>query len=1019
MNKREDGRKLIEALVEDFKQNYDEYTSTISKYNELQLRNDFLNPFLIAFGWDITNTKHLPQYLREVVLENAIKQPKDDNTKKKPDYTLRLGGIRKFFVEAKKPSVNIDNDKKSAFQTRHYGWNASMPMSILTNFDKLAIYDCKTPPNPDNPASIARIKIYNFNDYVSKFDEIYDQISYEAVYSGTFDQLFVKAEVKTGEYPFDQHFLDQIANWRKILAQNIIENNKIQDIHELNFLIQQLINRIVFLRICEDRELEKYEKLKNIKSYEELKELFVKADSRYNSGLFDFIDDELSFSTKIDNKLLINIFQELYYPESPYDFSIVETSVLGEIYELFLAKEIRIDDGNIDIIDKPEIIESRGVIKTPNYIAQEIAIKTLSKLFKDKNPDKISKLKIADISCGSGIFLLAAYEYLLNYHIEWYSNDGIEKHKDKIYAGHNGVKYLTLHEKQRILLNNIYGVDIDEQAVEVARFSLLLKVLENETNESIDNHMNKYKERALPKLKNNIKCGNSLVDNNYYKFDKSGTISSEKGYNINIFDWKQEFSNIKFDAIIGNPPYVRIQNMVKYSPCEVGYYKSKFSPYKCSKNDNYDKYYLFIERALSLVNDKGYVGYIVPHKFFVTKFGECLRKLISIDKHVSEIIHFGVQQVFEKRLTYTCILVMNKFESNKFIVEHVLNLDAWRNGEQADIQSYDATHITDKPWVFVNPKMSNLFNRIAQENELRLSDVADIFVGLQTSKDPIYIIKPIKETDKYVTFIDITENPISIEKSILKPFLLDVKLNSFEKPSPNTYIIYPYKIIDSKAKLLSQKEMEEHFPKCWEYLNKHKDILLDRSISGFTEETWYKYGRSQSLLKFNGESKLIWPVLSTEPRYAYDDNNIFISGGGNGPYYALRPKPESNLSIFYIQAILCHDFFDYWVLSRCSKFEGDYGSHGKQFIVDIPIKNINFNNSNDVDLYNSIIESVQLLIKITEDFKKCKIPQKKDLNARNCAIIKNRINTLVEQIYGISRQDMELIKEIQKSAEKE
>lgn len=530
-------------------------------------------------------------------------------------------------------------------------------MSVLTNFHTLVIYDARLLPRPTDEPHVARLKVYNYEEYNSRFGEIYELLSRGAMYSGQFDKHFPMEKEVTGQEPFDEYFLEQIQKWRERLAADLAEHNLEISQDELNFLVQRLINRIVFLRICEDRNLEKYKGLQRITTYQQLKELFLKADEKYNSGLFDFVDDKLSFNIEVGSNVLVPIFKELYYPESPYAFSVLDAGVLGEIYELFLGKLVSlVDDRCIKIVEKPEVIESGGVVPTPRFIVDAIVQRTLSRMIQGKTPGELVDLKIADIACGSGVFLLAAYEHMLNYHLEYYLREGVEKHRDKLRQDVGDQWYLSLTEKQRILLNNIYGVDIDIQAVEVTRFSLLLRILENETEATVNSHLSKYRQRALPNLNDHIKCGNSLVDHvSFKRYNGGGLTSEEELEKVNPFMWEDEFPRVLrtggFDVIVGNPPYIRIQNMVKYSAEEAKFYQSNASPYTCAKADNFDKYALFVERGLMLLNGQGRLGYIVPHKFCKLKSGRALRKLLAEGKHVAEVVHFGVQQVFGNRTT--------------------------------------------------------------------------------------------------------------------------------------------------------------------------------------------------------------------------------------------------------------------------------------------------------------------------------------------------------------------------------
>jgi type I restriction-modification system DNA methylase subunit len=1013
--------EMLRALVDQFLERRDEYQRSGSAYNETQLRNDFLNPFLELLGWDVANRRNrLPQHLREVVHEDTVEiETEDGLLQKKPDYALRAGTERKYFIEAKKPSVNIETHQQSAFQIRRYGWSAGMPISVITNFDRLIIYDCHPRPHEHDNPRVARISVYRCEDYVDVFDEIYEQLSRESIFTGSFDARFPVDKELAGTEPFDQFFLEQIQKWRFWLSESLTRENPALTQDEVNYLVQMLLNRIIFLRVCEDRELETYRTLQQVQTYEELKELFTKADKRYNSGLFDFLDDTLSPKVTIEDDVLIDIFRELYYPESPYAFSVVEPSVLGDIYELFIAQEVRIEAGTARVVDKPEVVASGGVITTPKHIVDNILQRTLARVLAGKTPADLEHFSIADIACGAGTFLIAAYEVLLQFYLEWYLRDGASNHKDKVYEGAQNQWFLTLQEKQRILLDHIFGVDIDHQAVEVARFSLLLKVIEDESSATVEAHLKHHKIQALPHLQGNILWGNSLVDDTFFVHDPTASASRELLRKINPFDWEKAFPDVMsrggFDVIVGNPPYIRIQNMVEYSPEEVGYYQSKEAPYESARSDNFDKYALFIERALSLLNSTGLLGYIVPHKFFTLRSGKTLRKVLASHKHIVEITHFGVEQVFGKRrLTYTCILILSKEGQRQFAVEHVSDISTWRYGHSGVTRDYEAKNIGEDPWIFVSPEAEALFARLEFDNPTSLDEVAEIMVGVQTSRDRVYIIYPTREVRGVVEFTSPSGHVWSIERAILRPCVYDATIDAFTKVEPNAYIIFPYQIIDNRAVLYAEQEMRTLFPQCWDYLLSCKDSLSKRkSVQGYTDDTWYRYGRSQSLTKFDSGEKLIWSTLTLVPRYGYDDQSTVFTGGGNGPYYGLRMRPGASQSIFYIQAILSHPVIEAMVTARASGFQGGYMSHGKQFMQDLPIRHIDFTNSEDVAIHDAIVDLAQQLITSTEAIKSVTTPQNRDLLARQIQFLQDKIEQMIEQVYNIESDELQNIPELQ------
>jgi len=540
MMTKEEANKKIEKLVKRFAEQIDSYKE--SDYNETLTRRDFIDPFFKALGWDIDNEQGFAEAYREVIHEDKIKI---GGATKAPDYSFRLGGGKRlFFVEAKKPSVDVKEEILPAYQVRRYGWSAKLAISIITDFEEFAVYDCTKKPDPTDKASVARIKYILFKDYLKEFDFIWDTFSKEKVLTGSFDKFVQSDTYKKGTATVDKEFLQSLDNWRTYLATSISWNNKELGEDEINFAVQQTIDRIIFLRIAEDRGLEPYGILKhNLKQgdyYQNLFDQFRKADEKYNSGLFDLKKDQISKHLKIENKIIKTIIDELYYPECPYEFSVLSVEILGSAYEQFLGKVIRITPAHhAKIEEKPEVRKAGGVYYTPQYIVEYIVKNTIEKLIHGKSPKEISKIKIVDPACGSGSFLLGAYQHLLDYHKNYYTEKGkISKgNKNSLLTPEGN---LTTNEKKRILLNNIFGVDIDVNAVEVTKLSLLLKCMEGETEASIATQMKLFHERILPTLDNNIKDGNSLVDTDFY----SGELDFGFDKKIKPFNWQKAFPEV-------------------------------------------------------------------------------------------------------------------------------------------------------------------------------------------------------------------------------------------------------------------------------------------------------------------------------------------------------------------------------------------------------------------------------------------------------------------------------------------
>ena len=303
--------QAVVELVERFDRYHEVYWS--GRYNETQVRREFVDPLFELFGWDINNRHGYAEAYKDVIHEDAIKI---GGVTKAPDYCFRIGGTRKFFLEAKKPSVNIKDDAHPAFQLRRYAWSAKLPLSILTDFEEFAVYDCRIKPDKHDKASTARTLYFTYASYPNHWEDLASIFSREAVLRGSFDNYAESTKLKKGTAEVDAAFLKDIEFWREILARNIALRNPRLSQRELNFAVQQTIDRIIFLRMCEDRGIEDYGRLRALQNgthlYQRLSEVFCEADDRYNSGLFHFQrerervepPDELSLSLTIDDKPL-------------------------------------------------------------------------------------------------------------------------------------------------------------------------------------------------------------------------------------------------------------------------------------------------------------------------------------------------------------------------------------------------------------------------------------------------------------------------------------------------------------------------------------------------------------------------------------------------------------------------------------------------------------------------------------------------------------------------------------------
>ncbi len=1018
----------IRRLVEVFERNLPAYKS--SGYKEANVRAEFIDPFFEALGWDVRNRQGWAEAYKDVITEDAIKV---GGATKAPDYCFRIGGTRKFFVEAKKPSIDIKGDVSPAYQLRRYAWSAKLPLSILTDFEEFAVYDCRLRPRLKDKAGKARVMYFTYPDYLDKWEEIAGVFSRQAVLEGYFDK-YVESKGKRTTQEVDAEFLKEIEEWRTHLAHNIALRNPKLGIREINFVVQRTIDRIIFLRICEDRGSEIYGQLQTLLNgknvYQRLQKIYRQADEKYNSGLFHFRPekgmvtppDELTPGIKIDDKTLKDILKRLYYPESPYEFSVLGVDILGNIYEQFLGKVITLTKGHhARIEDKPEVRKAGGVYYTPTYIVDYIVENTVGKLCEGKTPKQIAKLKVLDPACGSGSFLIGVYSRLLDYHRDWYVNNLLpevghagyiakatlkkyvpdKKPEMPVYQGKGGQWLLTTREKKRILLNNIYGVDIDDQAVEVTKLSLLLKVLENENQDTLERQMQLWRERALPDLGNNIKCGNSLIGPDFYETEPDtarrggppcppASAKAEERSRINAFDWNAEFPEIMkkggFDAVIGNPPYIRMEEFKELKQYLKKHYRSHA--------ERTDIYIYFIEKEHDLIRPQGCFGMIVSNKFIRAKYGEPLRKHLKSVATVERIVDLAGLPVFPGATVRTVVLITQKSlrkTKQPLVVyspppakEDLLHAQTSTRtlAEITDPIAYrvPADKLNASGWQLLRSEYADLMDRLLKAGK-SLKQVTDgkICMGIKSVLTEAFVIN----TDERNAITK--KNPEA--EQIIHPFLQGRQIRCYEIAPSNEYLIYTYHGIDMTP-----------YPAVIEHLRPFRKRLENRA----TKQEWYELQQPQfAYLEYLEQPKIVFPDIAVGCRFALDTAGHF---GANTVYFI--PIPSLPL-LGLLNSRLAFFFFK----QTCAALEGPgesylrfFGQYLENFPVCLP---------SESDPHNQrLAEYVERILELNNKLTKAKTPIEKTQLERQIKVTDTQINRLVYELYGLTEKEIGIVEEL-------
>jgi len=981
--------KEIIELIERFERNIDAYKS--GKYNETALRREFVDPLFKALGWDIDNEQGNAEAYKDVVHEDSIKI---GGGTKAPDYCFRIGGQRKFFVEAKKPSLNIKNEPAAAYQIRRYAWSAKLPLSILTDFEEFSVFDCQVKPNKRDSASVARVGYYTYKDYIEKWDEIASVFSKDAVYKGSFDKYAQSGKKKRGTTEVDDIFLKEIEKWRESLAKNIAASNPKLSQEELNFAVQKTIDRIIFLRICEDRLIEDYGRLMALQNgtqvYERLCQMFRQADDKYNSGLFHFNEekgrpehyDGISLKLKIEDKTLKDIIKGLYYPDSPYEFSVLPSDILGHVYEQFLGKVIRLTAGHRAVIEeKPEARKAGGIYYTPTYIVNYIVKNTVGKLLEGKNPEKVSKLRVLDPACGSGSFLIQAYQCLLDWHRDYYINDDPGKHAKKknpaLFKGLRGEWALTTSEKKRILLNNIYGVDIDSQAVEVTKLSLLLKVLEGETDQTINSNLRLFNERALPDLGSNIKCGNSLIGPDFYKNKNLSLFGSEEMKKINVFDWTDKekgFGEIMasggFDAVIGNPPYFNIQTLGVGSQ-EANYIMNN---YKDIWQDKSDILFYFVHKAITL--SKGNIGFIISNAFLFADKAQKLRNFIIDKIGISKIVNFEKYLVFKDASITTAVVIFEK--NNKTGITRALSLkdktcDNLQNILFDDSNFFKINLEKDKVFSLINQSINRLNKKIDGKHPI-LRDVVLIGKGMETAANEVFCFK---------------EYPSRFPKEFIRKRMSGEIISKYFIGKEREYLLY----IEDVGEFRSlPKPIKNVLSKNEKRLSGRADKIRRKSAKWWN----YSFPMHREYYRLN---KIWCSYRSRENAFVYDNTKEYIGLTNTTVIF----DTNKNISLKYVLALLNSRALNFRYKSIGKQTGNGIYEYFENGVGKLPIPIIDKKNQ------GVFVELVDQMLETQKKLHSAKTERDKEHYQQKAELLDKQIDALVYELYGLTEEEIKVV----------
>ena len=924
---KEEVRKLVEnyeAIIRSGKK---------AKYSEADVGSKFILPLLKALGWDITKLEDVKEQRR--TLTGVA------------DYSLlNIGSISKIFLELKKFEEKLDGYRHVGGKIKSYpqiaidyAWQSRSDWAVLTNFEETRLYYSRVKKPQDG--LIFKLK---FSEYLTDFDKLW-LLSKESATSGLLDTY----EKRRLRREINEELLKDWLHCRKLLVPNIRKNNPKLSKDEINETSQKILDRIMFIRSCEDRLIIPAESLwsqfsvwqkvaidKTVRTFMmDLKNIFRDFDAVYNGKLFAPHPCE---DLTVDNKILEIVLTLLYN----YNFDLIPVDVLGSAYELYIGtiikeKEGTLKENELTLVEDPSVRKKHGIYYTPESVVDYIVRNTLGTLLKKcKTVEDVSKIKVLDPACGSGSFLIKAFDVFK----EWY--DRYNK-QNKLAATSNTLDaHLPLipNVEERILNENLYGVDLDPQAVEITILNLSLKAIKTR--------------KKLPFMGDHIKTGNSIV---------SGTVEEMMEFfgknwqEKKPFKWNEEFPEVfeqgGFDVIIGNPPYysmeTRTQEEQKY------FRKSRPHLYR-GKND---VYYYFMACGIDLLKDGGMLGFIVERYWVEATYGDRLREAILNNACIVEIIDFGKLQVFRDSGNHTSICIFKKnVKHNERInnLVEVVRVSEWNNSLEellTQIRSYwedkkpidTSVRIFELPqntldsnqWILATSRSQGILQKI-RSNSWALSTLCEIEQGQKSGLNKVF---------------SVTQSQIShhnLETQILRKMIKNSDIRRYYIDWKGKFLIYTTGNTDI-----------EKYPNIEEYLKGFYKQLIERAEVKDNLYSWYRLQRPRRQRLFDASEKIVVPYRAPENRFAYDDQQFFNDGGD---IRVIVPKPECTVSIKYILGCLNSKVLNFFYCF-IGRPKGEVLEYFVEPLSKLQIRRINLSNPKGKKTHDDIVELVNKMLSLS------------------------------------------------------
>lgn len=931
----------IEKLVKNFK---NIPASQRKGMNEMQTRLGYILPLFRALGWDTSN-------INEV-------SPEEKVSRGWVDFSFRIGNVPRFFLETKKVNENL-NDPKWVKQAIDYAWTKSVTWALLSDFEGLRVFNAEW--KEANPFSAQFIE-FDLDSYLTDFERLW-WLSKSETMARRLDLEAEKVGKKIKRQAVSQILFDDLKSWRTNLFKNYKAFNLGYSPAQIDEAVLRLLNRLIFIRTAEDREVEDnrlrslvrvLRDKKQINNLDrELATVFRQFDGTYNSELFArHFSEELQIPPSDLEAVIEGLYEKNF---TRYNFNALDADVLGTAYEQYLGHVVAEGVDETHVEEKRTKRKSQGIYYTPTFVTKYIVQQTIGKYLDEHGYNPSHPPRVLDMACGSGSFLIEAFDVIDRYVMN------LRRQTSEVSPLVGASEVFDRARQLEVLGNCIFGVDKDKQAVEVARLNLLLRGL--------------HSREKLPMLEN-IAHGDSLrpetFESNFPQIMKEGG----------------------FDVIIGNPPYVRQETLGEEFKA---YAQQNFETYAGTA----DLYIYFIEQAHKLLKPGGYFGMIVSNKWMRSNYGKALREFLKRESQLVEIIDFGELPVFENAATFPAIIITCKAKSEKqsFLYAPIKRLDF--ESLLSEVKSFSSTlnerALQGDNWNLTSDFAESLIEKI-KPSCTSLGDYVnnEIYFGVKTGNVSIFVI------DSNTKNKLIAKDPNSEE--IIKKYVIGDDVRKYRIAEKERFVIFTWHGIDISK-----------YPAVSDYLLPFKNELMPKP-KGWVGETWqgrkggaYEWYEIQDAVEYHeifNRPKIVYPDIAKESRFAFDSKGLYVAD-------TIFSIPSNDL---YLLGLL-NSKLSWFILKILCPSLGDPDKGGRlrlkiSYIKNLPVRRIDFGNPAERSAHDELVKLVEKMLALQKERQSMR--REDDLDRvrnleRQIAQVDEEIDQRVYALYGLTEEEIKII----------